>query len=305
MDEIEGGVLAQIPPASLSLTLTRSTIKMQHSANWSIDKVNPVDDLLIGLEGHGDYLIEGAHLRLGPGEALLIRRGQRFIGSNPTSTPYTGIAQHFTLDMHGSIDLLGQIVLRPKVRLSRWEVLEPLVRQYRQSAPPSSVTLMQHHMFMVILLAYIDDAFEAWRDQRSFSAIRPDTLDLSIMVAASRIAASPLDDGIAERVVAEAPYNPDYFHRAFQKRIGRTPRKFQDFKRIERAMHLLETGVGVALAGAEVGYGDPYYFSRVFKRTVGISPRTYLRRLEQSRDGSLMQLDELDQLDRLRQAGLE
>ncbi|MEO8530451.1 MAG: AraC family transcriptional regulator, partial [Deltaproteobacteria bacterium] len=126
MDKIEGGPLAQIPPAALTLTLTRSTIKMQHSASWSIDKVNAVDDLLICTAGRGDYLIDGEHLWLTPGEALLIPRGVRFVGWNAGTDAYTGIAQHFTLDIFGATDLLAQLSLKRKVKLSRWDELAPL-----------------------------------------------------------------------------------------------------------------------------------------------------------------------------------
>jgi AraC-like DNA-binding protein len=304
MDEIEGGPLAHIPPAALGLNLTRSTIKMQHSATWSIDKINPVDDLLVCLEGRGEYLVEGERFWLGPGDAMLIPRHRRFLGWNTGTTPYTGVAQHFTLDIFGGTDLLSQLVLKPKVRLSRWDVIGPLVAQFRQSAPPSSVTLAQHHIFMVLLLAFIDDAFVDWRDQRGFRATRANTIDLSIMVAASRIAARPFDEGIAQRVVADAPFNPDYFLRAFQKRVGRTPKKFQEFKRMERAMHLLETGSSVGATAAELGYLDPYYFSRMFKRITGMSPRDYVRRVKEGRDGSLMRLDEPDQLAQLFKVGL-
>lgn len=300
MDEIEGGILAQIPPAALSLALTRSTIRMQHSASWSIDKENPVDDLVVGLEGEGHYLIGGVHHRVRPGEALLIRRNTRFIGWNPGEAAYIGAAQHFTLDIYGKHDLLAQMDLRPRVALSRWDALGPLVRQFRQTAPPSSVTLAQHHIFMVILIAYIEDAFLAWRDQRAFVPTRPDQIELSVMVAATRIAANPLEQGLADAVVADAPYNRDYFLREFQKRVGRTPRKFQEFKRMERAMHLLEGGAAVGTAAAEVGYADPYYFSRMFKRIMGLSPKAHIEKVRQSRDGSLLHLDELTQLDVLR-----
>lgn len=74
MDEFEGGILSSIPPSIVELTLTRSTIRMQHSKIWRIEKENPVDDLLIGLEGHVEYSINGERLRLSPGEALLIPR---------------------------------------------------------------------------------------------------------------------------------------------------------------------------------------------------------------------------------------
>ncbi len=299
MDEIEGGILSSIPPGALTLTLTRATIRMQHSRTWRIDKENPVDDLLICLEGRGEYLIDGERFSLSPGESMLIPRNSRFIGWNEGRQTYIGIAQHFTLDIYGRHDLLAQMKLRPKVRLSRWPLLEPLVRHYRRSAPPSSVTLAQHHLFMYLLISHVEDAFENWRDTATYQPEGSDAMDLAVMKVASQIAAAPLDPDIAETAVASAPYNRDYFLREFQKRVGRTPRKYQELQRMERAMHLLETGINVSAAAAEVGYADPYYFSRMFKRIVGISPRDHIEKVRRSRDGTLLHLDEPEQAARL------
>ena len=58
MDKIEGGILSGIPPNALTLTLTRSAIKMLHSMTWEIDKTNAVHDLVICLQGSGSYFIE-------------------------------------------------------------------------------------------------------------------------------------------------------------------------------------------------------------------------------------------------------
>jgi hypothetical protein len=135
MDEIEGGILSSVPPAALNLNLTRATIKMEHSRTWQIDKSNPVDDLIICLEGRGHYLVDGEARVLEPGDAMLIFRGQRFVGWNEQAVTYRGVAQHFNLDIYGRHNLIAQMDLKPKVRLSRWSLLEPLVRHYRQSAP--------------------------------------------------------------------------------------------------------------------------------------------------------------------------
>lgn len=295
MDEIEGGILSSIPPAALQLNLTRAAIRMEHSRTWQIDKSNQVDDLIICLEGQGHYLIDGEKRVLYPGDAMLISRGQRFIGWNEQITMYRGVAQHFTLDIYGRHNLIAQMELKPKIRLSRWPLLEPLVRHYRQSAPPSSVTLGQHHLFMVLLIAYIDDAFIGWNDRLSFQSEGTEGLDLAVMKAITMISANPLDPEIAGKATDAAPYNRDYFLREFQKRVGRTPRKYQEFKRMERAMHFLEAGRSVASAGAEVGYTDPYYFSRMFKRTLGLSPRDHLRKVRRSQHGNLMGFDEHEQ----------
>lgn len=295
MDEIEGGILSSIPPAALQLNLTRAAIRMEHSRTWQIDKSNQVDDLIICLEGQGHYLIDGEKRVLDPGDAMLISPGQRFIGWNEQITMYRGVAQHFTLDIYGRHNLIAQMELKPKIRLSRWPLLEPLVRHYRQSAPPSSVTLGQHHLFMVLLIAYIDDAFIGWNDRLSFQSEGTEGLDLAVMKAITMISANPLDPEIAGKATDAAPYNRDYFLREFQKRVGRTPRKYQEFKRMERAMHFLEAGRSVASAGAEVGYTDPYYFSRMFKRTLGLSPRDHLRKVRRSQHGNLMGFDEHEQ----------
>jgi len=298
MDEIEGGILSSIPPSALALTMTRATIRMEHSRTWRIEKINPVEDLVICLGGRGEYLIDGDRRTMEPGDAMLITRGQRFQGWNEGRSSYTGIAQHFTLDIYGRHDLISQMELQPKVHLSRWPLLEPLVRQYRQTAPPSSVTLSQHHLFMYLLIAYIDDAFLGWRDRAAYQPEGADALDLAVVKAATMIAANPLDGDIATKAIRASSFNPDYFLREFKKRVGRTPRKYQEFKRMERAMHFLEAGLPVAEAAAEVGYSDPYYFSRMFKRTIGLSPRAHVDRVRRNRHGGLLGFDEPEQ-DRL------
>lgn len=299
MDEIEGGILSAIPPAALTLNLTRAAIRMEHSQTWRIDKSNPVDDLIICLEGRGHYLIDGKPCVMEPGDAMLISAGQRFIGWNEGRETYIGVAQHFTLDIYGRHNLIAQMNLRPKLRLSRWPFLEPIARHYRQSAPPSSVSLGQHHLFMVLLIAFIEDAFLGWRDHATYQPEGADAIDLAVMKAATMISANPLDPEIAAKAVDASPYNADYFLREFQKRVGRTPRKYQELKRMERAMHFLEGGLSVAAAAAEVGYADPYYFSRMFKRTLGLSPRGHMNKVHQSRHGDLLQLDEPEQEIRL------
>ncbi len=295
MDEIEGGILSSIPPAALQLNLTRATIRMEHSCTWQIDKSNQVDDLIICLEGQGHYLVDGEARVLEHGDAMLIYRGQHFVGWNEQATTYRGVAQHFSLDIYGRHNLVAQMELKPKVHLSRWALLEPLVRHYRQSAPPSSVTLGQHHLFMVLLIAFIDDAFLGWTDRPSFQSDGTEALELAVMKAVTMISANPLDPDIAGKATDAAPYNRDYFLREFQKRVGRTPRKYQEFKRMERAMHFLEAGQSVASAAAEVGYSDPFYFSRMFKRTLGLSPRDHMRKLRRSQHGNLLGFDEHEQ----------
>ncbi|MCY1666480.1 helix-turn-helix domain-containing protein [Rhizobium sp. SL86] len=285
MDKNEQGPLAAIPVQALNLTLTRSTIKMLHSPSWRIDKTNSVHDLVICLTGSAEYEIAGEQLTVEPGYAMLIEAGTRFVGRATSSDLYTGFAQHFTLDVFGRVDLISQMELRRAVRLPRWDMLQQMARHYRESVPLSSTTLAQHHLFMVFLIEYIEAAFLGWRQQQEASVDNPDALSLAVMVAASRIAADPLDDEIVPKVLGSVPYNQDYFRRVFRRQVGLTPTKYQEFKRMERAMGLLAGGRSVKQTAAVVGYSDSYYFSRMFKHYIGVSPAGYKAAEKRHRDG--------------------
>jgi AraC-like DNA-binding protein len=274
MDETGGSLLEGIPAHALTLRLTRSTIKMRHTETWRVDKSNEVHDLVVCLTGSARYALDGADVTVEPGSAMLIPAGARFIGRHEAGETYTGIAQHFTLELFGHVDLVASMELAPVVRLPNWPFIEPLVRHYRGIAPPSSTNLVQHHLFMVILLEYLEAAFQKWRE--SSATLTPgDALSLHIMRAAAQIAGDPLGADVLERALAAAPYNPEYFRRAFREKIGWTPQKFVEYKKMEKATNILSVGRSVKETAALVGYDDAYFFSRMFKRYMGTSPAHY------------------------------
>lgn len=282
MDKNVGDVLAGLSPAALTLALARSVIKMQHSRAWRVDKSNAVHDLVICLTGSARYELDGVEQSLAPGMAMLIPAGSRFVGESLSDELYTGVAQHFTLTLFGSVDLIGQMNLRPVAAFRQWQVISAMVAHYRDMAPLSMTTLAQHHLFMVILLAYIESAFLGWKEGAGGALDSPDQLSVQIMLVAARIAADPLSAAALEKALGSVPFNGDYFRRAFRARIGLTPQKFQERKRMEMAMNLLSSGRKVKEVAAMVGIADPYYFSRLFKKHLGASPSCY--RLD-SRDG--------------------
>ena len=259
---------------SLSLRLARSSIPMTHRPDWQIDKLNPVHDLVIPLTGNGFYRIGEEEFTLEPGEAMLIRAYERFRGwhgGHPGN--YTGVAQHFSLDLFGRGDVIAQMRLQRKVRLTRWETLRPLVELYRETTPRGGTSLPQHHQFMVILLSFLEDAFIDWNNGDAEPESQ-DQLSLHIMFVASRLSTDPLGAGV-EEALASVPYNEVYFRRAFRERIGMTPQKFRELKRMEFAISRLDMGVSVKEVAAELGYSDPYFFSRMFKRHIGEPPSRF------------------------------
>lgn len=273
---------------SLSLRLARSTIKMRHEKKWRIDKLNPSHDLVICLTGRSVYRIgeNPEPVQLEPGHAMLIPAFTRFRGEHGGGSELlTGVAQHFSLDLFGRGDFIQQIELKRTVKLSHWDTLGPLVRHYRETTPKGRTTLAQHHQFMVLLLAYLEDAFIEWKTGETTPESQ-DHLSMQIMFVASRLSSDPLGGGVDE-ALADVPYNPDYFRRVFRDRIGMTPQKFRELKRMEFAANRLGMGLTVKAVAAELGYSDPYFFSRMFKRHIGASPSHYReRRGQESNENS-------------------
>ncbi|WP_106746505.1 helix-turn-helix domain-containing protein [Yoonia maritima] len=275
MDKIEHSLLAGMPVQAFSLKLARTAIRMHHTPSWKINKVNPDHDLVICLSGTAKYDIIGEEILLEPGMAMLIPAYQRFRGKYAGSGEVvTGVAQHFSLELFGRGDVISKMDLNRCVRLSNWDVLEPLVRHFRNTPQGTATTLAAHHQFMVLLLAYLDDALIGWRMQSNQQQDQ-DQLSLQIMLTASRLAADPVGAGGLTEALAAVPYNADYFRRAFRDRIGMTPQKYRELKRMEFAVNRLGVGLSVKEVAAELGYSDPYFFSRMFKQYIGASPSRY------------------------------
>ena len=275
MDKIGHSILEGIPASALSLNLARSTIKMRHSSSWRVDKSNEVHDLVVCLRGSGLYHLDEQEVRLERGMAMLIPAGSRFVGRLDSGDEYTGIAQHFTLTLFDNVDLIQQMILKPVTLLDDWDSLEVMVRYYREVAPVSTTTLQQHHLFMVILLAYLDSAFVRWREDSLQNLGGQDALSLHVILIAAQISRDPLNGEEVDRLIASVPYNDDYFRRAFKTKIGYTPKKYLEFKRMEKAMNILSKGKSVKETALKVGYSDVYFFSRMFKLYMGASPSQY------------------------------
>ena len=274
MDEIEHLPFALLPMSSLSLRLARTAIKMWHGPRWKIDKLNPDHDLVICLTGSAVYEIGNSTFELGPGEAMLIPSYQRFRGRYAgDGEVYSGVAQHFSLELFGRGDLIPRLQLAQKISFGNWDAIRPLVQHYRESSLTTATTLSQHHQFMVLLLAFLEEAFQGWRAEE-LAPEGQDHLSLHIMLVASRLSSDPLGAGVDE-ALGNVPYNPDYFRRAFRDRLGLTPTKYRELKRMEFAVNRLSMGLPVKAVALELGYTDPYFFSRMFKKYIGTSPSRY------------------------------
>ncbi|HEY3416902.1 MAG TPA: AraC family transcriptional regulator [Armatimonadota bacterium] len=73
-----------------------------------------------------------------------------------------------------------------------------------------------------------------------------------------------------------AGWSVGYFSRAFTRRFGIAPIRYQQLLRITAAKNLLTTtDLSCHEIAARLGFTDAYYFSRTFHQLVGVPPRQY------------------------------
>ncbi len=67
------------------------------------------------------------------------------------------------------------------------------------------------------------------------------------------------------------------FERHMQRLFNLTPRQWLLSRRIEHALPMIESGVGIAQIALACGFADHSAFTRAFRRHVGVAPRDYAR----------------------------
>lgn len=79
-----------------------------------------------------------------------------------------------------------------------------------------------------------------------------------------------------EQLAQIAGLSPFHFSRLFQNSTGRTPYRYYDELRFQRACELLANGSApITAIGHQLGFASASQFSRAFSRQAGCSPRTY------------------------------
>lgn len=77
-------------------------------------------------------------------------------------------------------------------------------------------------------------------------------------------------------IAKECMVSECYFRRLFYKCYGKSPTRFRNECKIEKAKKLLMSDVlSVTEISQMAGFSDIYYFSKVFKSITGVSPKNY------------------------------
>jgi transcriptional regulator GlxA family with amidase domain len=73
-------------------------------------------------------------------------------------------------------------------------------------------------------------------------------------------------------------YSPSYFHRAFRRSVGESPRTFVMQRRVAKAQKLMrDNSLPLCQIAIVCGFADQSHFSRVFHKLVGENPGAWRR----------------------------
>jgi AraC-like DNA-binding protein len=235
---------------------------------WDTTPGLPDYDLITILKGQGVYSIDGELYPAKPGVCMLLRKGQRIIGTMDLKNPMTMLFTHF--------DFLDD----------QKQKITPLL-----SSIPGSHRLLDRPNFFYDLLAEVFEAFLAKKNEITNDWMKVVLLNLlkqelhsrwvgyeqeqadAVKSLCARISQNPGQAWRIDALAKEFHCTPDHFGKLFRKYTGQTPGDFIIQSRINAARSLLQSSSHSVRRIAELlGYGDVYAFSRQFHQKTGLTP---------------------------------
>lgn len=154
--------------------------------------------------------------------------------------------------------------------------LDPAVHRamarFHEATERPGTVLEKQTRFAQVLRALFRRAFVRPRQEERLG-IENDAVDRARRHIEERFA----DEILLEDLAQVAGLNRFHLLRAFKKRTGVPPHRYQIEVRISRARELLDRRVPPALAAASVGFSDQSHFTRHFQRIWRVKPGQYFR----------------------------
>jgi AraC-like DNA-binding protein len=249
--------------------------RMACSPDWSWDTAPGLADfdLITIHRGRGQYRLGDEVFEARAGTCLLLRPGQRYLGSLDPDDPLDVTWVHFDyLGASGAVEHSGPRRLPVLYRVLEnsgffFELLERLLGAFRSSSA-SEATLWLGGALSELAR---QDARPRWGGAE---------LEQSRFVEelCTRIRREPGARWRVSELARRMYVTPDHFGRLFRKFAGATPGEFVLRSRIDAAMGLLRSSSHSVTRIAELlGYTDVYAFSRQFKQKTGLAPTVYRR----------------------------
>ncbi|MDE6202435.1 MAG: AraC family transcriptional regulator [Lachnospiraceae bacterium] len=242
-------------------------------------------ELLLFLNGHGDYYIEHHRYHMKRGNLLLINSNEIHRAEISGNTPYERVATHFSPDWLRNFstpdsDLLSCFEKRPVGERNLLSLDNAALEQYLALADRMQTALSADHFghdvlaaaYLVQILVLVNICFHSLKEQPA--AFLP-PLSSQIMGYINK----HLMESITVCQLADYVHlDPSYLSRKFREQAGCSLQEYIILKRIAFAKDLLRQGKSVTEACQGSGFNDYANFIRTFKKHAGIPPGQYGRR---------------------------
>lgn len=237
-------------------------------ATWDIKNVNtPFSRLYYITSGQGYVTLDGQKHVLLPGKFYLI---PCYSMSDYKCYDSMGhIYVHFTALIDDVFDLMDIYNCHFELDEKKSIQFEPYIKRLLEIEKKSNISEMLERTALIrlILSAFLKTDISDNIKLKTYSRFKPvlGYIDKHLKETLS-----------VDELASLMELNPTYFSNLFTEKIGQSPIKYINQKRIERAQtYLWSTTDNLADIAKSVGIYDAFYFSKLFKKQIGMSPGAY------------------------------
>ncbi len=228
-------------------------------------------ELYLFLSGKGEFLVEGSHYPLSPGDILLMRSAETHKLLISPDEPYRRLAVHFPAEVFRSLDPEGNLFKafldRPLGRLndypaSRYPGLHRILEDLTLTPGQEKLQILSR---LLLLLTEIAALFPKISGEEK----APATLSAQLVAHINRHLFEELSVESLSRHFARSS---SQLGRLFKEATGTSMWDYINTKRMLAARAMLERGDSAAAVSERCGYADYSAFFRAYKKRFGQAP---------------------------------
>ena len=277
-----------LQPTGLAHVLQHTPLRFVSAAQWRwregtfiANRILPTTNLAYYLAGRGTVWVAGEAQRVEPGVLLITPRGWPQRVAHDPGHPFQALALHAQmpvfggeLDLPAALGLPLRLELEPKADAVVPIAMEELARLDAcrpaswHSSAAAWLTVLVHHL----VARFAPPSGPALPASHDVARLAPVLAHIDEQLSGGPI---PLAD--LARLLGLSPVA---CRRVFQRVTGRSPNRYIQARRVERAGGLLRQGQPIAQVAAAVGCADANVLHRLFRRWTGLTPEAWRRGVE-------------------------